>query len=67
MMKLTYKKINGTKFTEEFVDVAEFLALQSEDIALVPDNYRVEELLIDDEKVEFAGTVGELYFELIKK
>ncbi|RZI49698.1 DUF4649 family protein [Lactococcus kimchii] len=67
MMKLTGKLSNGITFTEEFDGINDFLALQQSDYDVIADEILVESLIINDEKVDFTGNVGQLYDKLIKQ
>lgn len=66
-MKLTYKLLNGMEFTTEFENVNEFIRVQSDDLSEIADNHKAIAVEIDGTPYEFAGTVGELYFELLVK
>lgn len=67
MMKLTGKLSNGITFTEEFDGINDFLALQQSDYDVIADEILAESLIINDEKVDFTGNVGQLYDKLIKQ
>lgn len=47
--------------TKTFKDVEEFLMLQNREIPAIQDHYQVDELYVEDEQVDFTGTIGDLF------
>lgn len=60
-MKFTFQIENGMTFTEEFDTPADFIVGQLDDYDVLPDSGKVIELLVNGEKVDFEGTVLDLY------
>ncbi|GFH40985.1 DUF4649 family protein [Lactococcus insecticola] len=60
-MKITYHNGANAAETKTFKDVAEFIMLQLREIPAIQDHYEVDEVSIDGKKVEFKGTIGDLF------
>lgn len=60
-MKITYHNAGNAPETKTFKDIAEFLMLQNREIPAIQDHYEVDELYVGDEKVDFKGTIGDLF------
>ena len=60
-MKITYHNAGNALETKTFKDVEEFLMLQNREIPAIQDHYQVDELYVEDEQVDFTGTIGDLF------
>ena len=60
-MKITYHNAGNAPETRTFKDVEEFLMLQNREIPAIQDHYQVDELYVEDEQVDFTGTIGDLF------
>ena len=60
-MKITYHKAGKAPETKTLKDVEEFLMLQNREIPAIQDHYQVDELYVEDEQVDFTGTIGDLF------
>lgn len=60
-MKITYHNAGNAPETKAFKDVEEFLMLQNREIPAIQDHYQVDELYVEDEQVDFTGTIGDLF------
>lgn len=60
-MKITYHNVGNATETKTFKDVEEFLMLQNREIPVIQDHYQVDELYVEDEQVDFTGTIGDLF------
>ena len=60
-MKITYHNAGNAPETKTFKDDEEFLMLQNREIPAIQDHYQVDELYVEDEQVDFTGTIGDLF------
>lgn len=60
-MKITYHNAGNAPETKTFKDFEEFLMLQNREIPVIQDHYQVDELYVEDEQVDFTGTIGDLF------
>ena len=60
-MKITYHNAGNAPETKTFKHVEEFLMLQNREIPAIQDHYQVDELYVEDEQVDFTGTIGDLF------
>lgn len=60
-MKITYHNAGNAPETKTFKDVEGFLMLQNREIPVIQDHYQVDELYVEDEQVDFTGTIGDLF------
>ncbi|MDR2977561.1 MAG: DUF4649 domain-containing protein [Streptococcaceae bacterium] len=60
-MIFTFELENGMTYTEEFDSPADFIAGQLADFDVLPDEGIIRALEVAGEKVEFSGTILDLY------
>ncbi|WP_374284539.1 DUF4649 family protein [Lactococcus sp.] len=66
MMKITYHDANQQK-TATFENMADFIMLQMREVPALEDNLTIDQLEISGEKVDFTGSVLDLFNAYLDK